>query len=362
MQFRSFWVSYILTSWLGLLSDYAIDVFNIKWEQPVFQTYKPSGRCGFLTIPLIFLAIGATIPLAFVYQLVLNFIPIIYVNFLATMGMGYALARIGIFVVQSGKVRNLLVTGALAVTLVFSALGAKFFFQYRAMLDEFTTQVMQSEKIEDSHREEVRAELAKELTFVKHIQLRTENGWNLGRGGQNGAPVNGLFVYLVWIIEAGVVLYFCVPKTYASAGLPFSEKLNAWASELNAVMVLPVTSEEMVSKIRAAASVDELLEIPIPKTDQSNQFAIYKVNSIAGQEMEDAYLSVSLLTLSVNNKGEQVRAEAPLVQNAVLSRQQREQLVENAQLLKEAIAEFRQAADAEAERQPSNPQPDSEVT
>ena len=324
----------------------------------MFQTYKPSGRCGFLAIPLIFIAVGAAIPLAFVYQLVLNFIPIIYVNFLATMGIGYALGRVGMFVVQSGKVRNLIVAGVLAVALVFSALGAKFFFQYRAFLDEVTTSVMESNKIESSHRQEVKDQLATEITFVKHLQIRTDNGWNLGRGGQNGAPVNGVFVYLVWMIEAGVVLYFCVPKTYASAGMPFSEKLNAWASEANAVMVLPVTNEEMVSKIQAAASVDELLEIPIPKTDQSNQFAVYTVNSIVGQELEDAYLSVSLLTLSVNNKGEQVRAETPLVLNAILSSQQRVQLVENAKLLQEAIAEFRQAVDAEAEQPPSGVKPD----
>jgi hypothetical protein len=302
-------------------------------------------------VPLILLATGATIPLAFVYQLVLNLIPLIYVNFLATLGMGYGLGRVGKFVVQSGKVRNLVVASLLAIILTFTGLGAKFFFQYLTILDNVTTEVMQSENIEASQREELKRKISKDLTFVKHLKTRAEIGWHLGRGGQNGAPVNGVFVYLVWMIEAGIVLYFSVPSTYASAGMPFSEKLNAWASETNTVMILPVTSEEMVSQIRAATSVEQLLEIPIPKTDESNQFAVYKVNSIQGQELEDAYLTVSLLTLSVNNKGEQVREEKELVKNAILSSQQRAHLVESAQLLQKAIAEYRQAVNAEAEQQ-----------
>ena len=143
---------------------------------------------------------------------------------------------------------------------------------------------------------------------------------------------------------------------------PFSEKMNEWADEAEVVMALPVTDAEMVSKINSASSVDELLEIPIPKTDESHQFARYTVNSIKGQELEDAYLSVDLLTISLNKEGQEETQEQPLVQHAILSSEQRKQLEENASLLQEAMAEYRLALEeeqaAEAALEQANPTED----
>ncbi len=65
--------------------------------------------------------------------------------------------------------------------------------------------------------------------------------------------------------------------------------------------------------------------------------------------MEDAYLSVDLLTMSINSKGEEEKKETPLVKYAILSSAQREQLVEDASLLQEAIREFQAAELAEAD-------------
>ena len=106
-----------------------------------------------------------------------------------------------------------------------------------------------------------------------------------------------------------------------------------------------MTNEEMVRQIESATTVDGLLEIPIPKTDQSDRFAVYRVNSIQGQELEDAYLSVDLLELSLDKEGNQQAKTKSLVQHAVLSAEQRKQLVENASLLKEAMTEYRKRSE-----------------
>jgi len=101
----------------------------------------------------------------------------------------------------------------------------------------------------------------------------------------------------------------------------------------------------MIAKIQAASSVDQLLEIPIPQSDEATKFGVYNVASIPGQEMEDAYLSVFLMDLVVGSNGEVEQKLTSLVENAVLTSAQRYQLAENADLLKEAMADYRQAVE-----------------
>lgn len=180
-------------------------------------------------------------------------------------------------------------------------------------------------------------------TFMTHIEQRVESGWQIGKVGRanDGNPISGIVVYIVWAIEAGAILYISGKATATAVKQPFSEKMGVWADENEVVMTLPVTNEEMVAKIKSATSVQELLELPIPKSDESNQFAVYTVHSVPGQEMEDAYLTVELQTHTVNSKGENQVASKALVRNAILSSAQRTHLKENAEIMNEAFAAYR---------------------
>ncbi len=171
------------------------------------------------------------------------------------------------------------------------------------------------------------------------------------RRGANGLPLNGIAVYVIWLIEAGIIFYISVKRTTKAAQQPFNEKLNLWASEKQQVMTLPISDEAMVAKIKSAARIEDLLEIPIPKTSRSKQFAVYQVSSVPGEEMEDAYLAVDLVTISINKEGHQEKKTKPLVRNAILPIEQRKHLMENATLLQEAMAEYEAALIAEAQQE-----------
>ena len=307
----------------------------------MFQTYRPSGRFGALAIPLVIVGLVVAVALAFVYQLLLDLIPFIYISFLVTMGLGFAIGIGGAMIVSAGKVRNVMLAGMIGALMMLTALSAKYYFQYQNILATVVEDEMKQLEIPPGQQAEFQKAVAQELTFVKHLQLRADIGWQIGRGG--GMPIQGIFVYLIWLIEAGIIGFYGVKLASSRAREPYSEKLDAWASEAEQVMTLPVTNAEMVSKIRAATSLEDLLTLPIPDTDESHQFAVYTVNSIEGVELEDAYLSVDLVTLSINSKGEQEKQEESLVRYAVLSSQQRHQLVENSSLLQEALHDFRQA-------------------
>ncbi len=146
----------------------------------MFETYKPTGRVGPIFFPLLAAAVLSVIVLAYVYQLLLEWIPFIYLNALCTVGMGIALGSIGAFAVQHGNVRNVLVAGVLGVLLAASAISAKFYFQYQSWAYRLTTLVMQDNNISEDQRSEVRRALAKSLTFAEHIRDRVDQGWNIG--------------------------------------------------------------------------------------------------------------------------------------------------------------------------------------
>jgi hypothetical protein len=320
----------------------------------VFQSYSPSGRfSASFVIWLLLGSVGIGI-FALVYTMGLQWIPLIYITFLLTIAMGWCVGTLGQWVVKQGKVRNVGMGFGIAILLAIAGLAIKFSFQYYLAHKEEMEfidgmrieQLMQG--IDDQTTAEQIKEFEKEVkqaakdgyTFSAHIQSRVSHGWNIGKGGK-GIPINGPFVYLIWLIEAGIILYFAVPKVLTAARQPFAEQLDTWADEAEIVMTLPVTNDEMVQKITAANSVQELLELPIPQTDQSNQFAVYAVNSIPGQDLEDAYLTVELHHYSVNSEGKTEVKTRPLANMVVITSQQRAQLRENAELMNEAIQAYR---------------------
>ncbi len=324
----------------------------------MFDTYQPSGKFRTLTIPLILIGMLIATALAYVYHLLLEWIPLIYVNFLITLFSGIGLGMIATWIVNMGHARNRMIAIAIGVLLALTALSAKYYFQYQTFLNQVVAAEKEDflEKSDAVLDEEQREQLLNDLRDVirgqvgiaDYLKLRVDQGWNLGRRGNGGMPLTGIFVYLIWLIEAGILLYYAVTMPLSAAGEPYSEKLNEWASEEEGVMNLPITDGEMVAQIQSAQSVDDLLSLPIPKTDESTKFAAYRVNSIEGQELEDAYLSVDLIEFSVNSKGEQETETTPLVKYAILTSGQRAQLLENADLMKEAFAAYRESIEAES--------------
>lgn len=315
----------------------------------MFQVYQPSGRFSPLALVLVPVMFVGVVAVAYVYQLGLYWIPFIYINCLLTWGMAMVIGKATEFVVTAGHVRNVALSLFVFAILVVAGLGAKFGFQYldaRTSLQSELANMSQGElgietdpPLTSEEMAEVRAAILADFTFADHIQMRVENGWNIGRGG--GGQVSGPFVYLVWVVELGIILYFGGAIALDAANQPYSEKLDRWANSVTNEMALPITNPLMVEKITSAKSVQELLELPIPDNDQSNTIAVYEVHSVPDSPDEDAYLNVDLQTYSQNAKGETEVAHKFLVKLAIITAAQRAQLKENSELMQEALAAYR---------------------
>ena len=286
----------------------------------MFETYTPSGKFGARAIPLWVVGIIVALPLALVYVILLDVIPIIYVSFLLTLVVGWLLGLAAYYICNFGHVRNTMVAWLVGLSLPAVFLVAKHVIQWNY--------------------------LGPNLDFFSYIEQRVDEGWMIGRRGRNN-QINGIIVYGIWLLEAGIIFFRSPFRAAAQAKEPYSEPLKQWAAEQEQIMVLPISDDQMITKIKAASTVDQLLEIPIPKTDEATKFAVYSVNSIPGKEMEDAYLSVSLMDLVVGSNGEVEQKMTPLVRSAILTSAQRYQLADNASLLKEAMDDYRRSVEEE---------------
>ena len=81
-------------------------------------------------------------------------------------------------------------------------------------------------------------------------------------------------------------------------------------------------------------------------TDESFQFANYKLNTVPEHELEDGYLTVILETITFDKSGTENRKETTLVKYAILTNEERARLRENAELLNEAMDDYRAALEA----------------
>lgn len=260
---------------------------------------------------------------AYLYQLAIAWIPLIYINFLLTIGFGLVVGIIGAMVVKRGHCRNVVLASLLALTLAFFGIGVKHWFQYahrRGIVAELVEEVAREHPGGDG-------EVAFQFAFPDYIRMRVEEGWSIGRFGRNGAPIAGWFVWLIWAIEASIAIYYAWTLTRGEAKSPYSESHAEWADEEEVIGLVPVTST-VAASVADASQLQQLLDTP-PTTDQStNTLLQYKMHSIPGQEMEDAYLSVDKITVKVNNKGETSQDEDSIFQYAVVNSGQRRAITE----------------------------------
>jgi hypothetical protein len=179
-------------------------------------TYRPSGGLS----PLVFVfALGALVAgglLAFVYQGLLNWIPIIQLKFLATFGFGGALLGSLSWLTHAGHCRNRPVAYLLALVIGAGALYASYWWDWRWQ----TANIAKDEAIAV---EQVR----EELPLGQYLTLKKKSGWKMKRGGS----VTGGMVTFLWGIEALLVLGMAVWGAHLGAGSPYCEKCGAFCRE-----------------------------------------------------------------------------------------------------------------------------------
>ena len=157
--------------------------------------------------------------LAFLYSYLITYSPLVYVNVLATIGYACALGFVVGWLLKAGKMRNPAVGVFVMMVVALAAYYVSWAVWLSAMLGRGDYDVSA-------------LTLASQPSTLLEVILRVnEHGaWSIGRGSKT--PVTGVFLWIVWAVEAGIVLV--VPPVLAWGVLnsePFCEFCGEWGEE-----------------------------------------------------------------------------------------------------------------------------------
>ncbi|KAF2513951.1 hypothetical protein [Flavobacterium foetidum] len=262
--------------------------------------YKPSGKFSPMFILCFLLASVTAFPIiGLIYAYCIWYIPIIYVNFFITIGFGFLVGFVlSWLVIKKGKVRNPLLGFVIGLAGAFVAL----YFHWAVWIDLVIN-------AGESYGDEKLGITVSNIEFLQVFSLifRPDVVFEYigqvnqyGTWGIRGATVSGTLLWVIWAIEAIVVIGISGFLPYLESKKPFSESTNSWYEEV----VLPAFSyienkNQIVAAILANNNTDfDALNIDVDKkVDSHSVFTLYKSKS--GKN----YLSVENKTSKVDDKG-----------------------------------------------------------
>lgn len=276
-----------------------------------FQQYRHSGQPG-LGLPL-GLVVGALVAVAgaWLYQRFVIWVPFIYITLLGTAAYGAGIGFVIGLVMRAGKTRNLIMAGAVGALCGVLGDAASFHFDYDYRLAEAAEEINASGEAEGTITAE---DLREAISFSDYIDLRTENGFSVGRGGSGGLPLKGVLVYLIWLIELGVIAAVAFWMARGRVMDTFCERCAQW------MMSRPVGARVGVDVGRLHMAVRDGDAAPLlaPALDPESAItATYEVHECA-RCRENPYLTVTLSWQEINSKGkEETKTEVAAYQIGV---------------------------------------------
>jgi len=275
---------------------------------PRVAQVQTSGKFSPLVFAYAALAAVAGVAVSYVYMIAMEWIPIIILNAALTFGFAFLLLLAMSFVVTRGKCRNtaMALVLALAVGGIVTAGGHWFGYQYA--LNNY----VESGAIPP--------------TFAEYIDWKVKTGWTISRGSSGGFTISGIFVYLIWLIEWGVLVGGAVLGAANAVKEPYCEHCDAWteADLLNITFPDPPISK--INAIENAGSTDELLSVDLSTGDPTANTIVYSLYGCPSCD-ESAFLTINHVTVTKDSEGNDQTNTNALHEGVVLSPEQLEALV-----------------------------------
>ncbi|MCA9059388.1 MAG: hypothetical protein KDA85_12850 [Planctomycetaceae bacterium] len=183
------------------------------------EVYRHSGRISVLGLLLMLIAGFATALVGgVVYTYIVSWIPIIYVNVIATMGFGAVIGFVVGNCSRLGKVRN-------NAILILLTLGTSMLALYVAWIFDCLARFGFSDG----------ALLWHPLDLQHYISMFYKEGfWSMGRNEES--MVSGLFLGAIWLAEAAAIIGISIAVAWGTtAALPFCEYCDCWTDRTTSI-------------------------------------------------------------------------------------------------------------------------------
>jgi hypothetical protein len=255
--------------------------------------YKPSGKTSARILPTALVGAALGVGLAWPYQAVIKWVPLIYINLVVWLVFAALVGGIVAFACSIGHNRNRFIGVLAGASIAVAAVGASHYWGYRSARSEIVDELTKS----DVTHAEAEALVASEVTFGRYIEARVDTGWSLGSGSSDGkGDLVGPLVWIIWGIEAlgvlGAAVYF------GGKGNPFCEKCNKSLDEHTLFTRTDLDLNDLTG-ISEAHQPETLVEVP-PRGQTSAVGLRVKYSAHVCPTCEgDAYLTVKSIMPSM---------------------------------------------------------------
>lgn len=262
--------------------------------------YKPSGAFSPLSFAyLLGISLTALPLLGLIYSYATWYIPFVYIRFFLTLGLGFAVGLlVDMLIVKFGKVRNT------PLAIIFGVVAAliTLYFSWAVWLDLMLN-------IGESYGNDKLGITVSNIEFMQvfNLAIQPMTMWDLmkevntvGSISIKGSTISGIFLSLIWLIEAGMVLGVAILYSMPQSKKPFCERTGAWFTEKTLVPFDFIEDKEkMVTGLeRAVVTVfDDLVQNTDITTQHHSIFTLYS------SESGENYLSVENKTAKMDDKG-----------------------------------------------------------
>jgi hypothetical protein len=260
--------------------------------------YQPSGKIGCLGLPLLLLVgIPCILVLGFVYGYAIYYIPFIYFNFFIVLGYGGVTGFVVGKLARLGKVRN-------GKIIFFSGLLAGLLAEYTGWIAWLTAMAGDLWMLGGFL-------FPSEVLSLIRV-LNQEGAWSI-----LGVTPTGWFLYLIWIVEAIMVIGTAV-LLCAGTGLgdPYCEKCKRWVDQEEMITLLEQVADP--NMLKAKLEKGDYASILSLKKASGDRFTKIKLRQCTSCQQLNT-LSVFDVTSYLNNKGEPRSNEWSLVDQLLIS-------------------------------------------
>lgn len=267
------------------------------------RLYEPSGKTPIVGLLVGAIAVGVVaVVSAPIYAYATVYCPIAQLSVLLTLVFGAVLGVVpALAMVHLGKVRS---TGVV----VLFALGASGLGYVLSWLPWLYATMNRNSTVP-------LVVMLDPVVFAQMLRNAYEIGtWTIGRGD---TPVSGLFLGLIWVIEAGLVLGMGALVGFGAAdGGPFCERCEAWCKNVGVLMHLPLESEGMIVSRLMNGDLGVLAEVPA--IDPSFRPAVQVVGWRCPSCRETATLHVQRVHVQRDKKGNPIEHRDDLVRHLLV--------------------------------------------
>jgi len=281
--------------------------------------YTPSGRTPLVGIVLFLVGgIIAAWLLGIVYNYVVEYIPFIYLKFLATIFFGIALGFACARLAKTGKLRSPAKVTILAIIVALVGLWLHWAFFCAFIFNRHGNDPLIAGYI---------AHLKSPAEIIDSMNIILQRGhFTIGASSRPDNTITGAFLAIIWVIEALIIVGFCARVAFFRASRDlYSETCDCWAAQEKLPACLSAIADHGAFKIEAETGNLNTLLSAIPVTETYPVYTKLTLHAVEN-DPDCRYLTLEETTITTGKKGKIQRNTKPIVVNLHITPAQHEKI------------------------------------